>query len=153
MLFCLFLAFSFQIKAIFKLVEKEKIVTEGGGAVTTAAIMADKTPLENSKIVAIVSGGNIDMTLVKNIIDSNLIDNGYLVEVKVSLPNKPGHLKKLLKVIAATKANISTISQTNVKPHIVIGNVEVTMGLETRGKEHINEIYKLLEENGYEVIQ
>lgn len=140
-------------KAIFKLVEKEKIVTEGGGAVTTAAIMADKIPLENSKIVAIVSGGNIDMTLVKNIIDSNLIDNGYLVEVKVSLPNKPGHLKKLLKVIAATKANISTISQTNVKPHIVLGNVEVTMGLETRGKEHINEIYKILEENCYEVIQ
>lgn len=140
-------------KAIFKLVEKEKIVTEGGGAVTTTAIMSNKIPLENSKIVAIVSGGNIDMTLVKNIIDSNLIDNGYLVEVKVSLPNKPGHLKKLLKVIAATKVNISTISQTNVKPYIVLGNVEVTMGLETRGKEHINEIYKILEENGYEVIQ
>lgn len=141
------------MKAIFKLVEKEKLVVEGGGAVTTAAIMADKIDLKDSKIVALVSGGNIDMNLVKNIIDSNLIDKGHLAEIKVSIPNKPGHLKTLLKVIANTKANISTISQTNIKPHISLGDVEVTMGIETKGKDHINEIYEVLEKEGYEVIK
>ncbi len=139
-------------RAIFQLVEKEKLVVEGGGAVTTAALIADKINLENSTIVALVSGGNIDMNLVKNIIDSNLIDNGLLVEIKVSIPNKPGHLKTLLEVIADTKANISTISQTYVKPHIRLGDVEVTMGLETRGRKHIQEIYEVLAKEGYEVI-
>lgn len=139
-------------KAIFKLVEKEKMIVEGGGAVTTAALMSDKIEMENSKIVALVSGGNIDMNLVKNIIDSNLIDKGHLAEIKVSIPNKPGHLKTLLEIIANTKANISTISQTNVKPHIALGDVEVTMGLETRGKKHIQEIYDVLEKEGYNII-
>ena len=115
--------------------------------------MADKIDLKDSKIVALVSGGNIDMNLVKNIIDSNLIDKGHLAEIKVSIPNKPGHLKTLLKVIANTKANISTISQTNIKPHISLGDVEVTMGIETKGKDHINEIYEVLEKEGYEVIK
>lgn len=140
-------------KAVFQLVEKEKIIVEGAGAVAVAAIMSGKIKLDNSKIVALVSGGNIDMNLVKNIIDSNLIDNGHLAEIKVSIPDKPGNLKTLLEAIADTKANISTISQTNIKPHISLGDVEVTMGLETRGKDHIKEIFEILEGKGYEVIR
>lgn len=139
-------------KAIFELVEKEKMIVEGGGAVTTAALMSGKVEMKNSKIVALVSGGNIDMNLVKNIIDSNLIENGHLMEIKVSIPNKPGHLKTLLEIIADTQANISTISQTNVKPHIALGDVEVTVGLETRGKKHIQEICDILEKQGYTII-
>lgn len=138
-------------KAIFKLVEKEKLIVEGGGAVSMAAIMSDKINLENSKIVAVISGGNIDMNLVKNIIDSTLIDTGHLAEIKVSIPNKPGHLKTLLEVIADTEANISTISQTNVKPYISLGDVEVTLGLETKGHQHVQEIHDVLLTKGYQM--
>lgn len=139
-------------KAIFKLVEKEKLIVEGGGAVAMAAILSDKINLENSKIVAVLSGGNIDMNLVKNIIDSTLIDTGHLAEIKISIPNKPGHLKTLLGVIADTEANISTISQTNVKPYISLGDVEVTLGLETKGHEHVQEIHEILLNQGYKMI-
>ena len=140
-------------KAIFTLVEKEKLIVEGAGSVAIAAIMAGKLNVKNSKIVAVVSGGNIDMNLVKNIIDSNLMDKGHLVEIKVSIPNKPGHLKALLEILATTKANISTISQTNIKPYIALGNVEVTLGLETRGAQHIEEIYEVLKHHNYDIIK
>ncbi len=139
-------------KAVFKLVEKEKLIVEGGGAVSMAAIMSGKLNIENSKIVAVISGGNIDMNLVKNIIDSTLIDTGHLAEIRVSIPNKPGHLKTLLEIIADTEANISTISQTNVKPYISLGDVEVTLGLETKGHEHVQEIHEVLLNKGYKMI-
>lgn len=140
-------------KALFTLVEKEKLIVEGAGSVAVAAIMSGKLTVKNSKIVAVVSGGNIDMNLVKNVIDSNLIDKGHLVEIKASIPNKPGHLKTLLELLADTKANISTISQTNIKPHIALGDVEVTLGLETRGTQHIEEIYEVLNHNHYNIIK
>lgn len=136
-------------QAIFKLIENEKLVVEGAGAVATAAILSKKITLENKNIVVMLSGGNIDMNLVMNIIDSGLLREGRFTEIKISIPDKPGNLQTLLEVIASTKANISSISQTNIKPYLTLGTQEVTLVLETKDTHHIEEIYHVLKEKGY----
>ena len=140
-------------KAIFTLLESEKLVAEGAGATATAAILAGKVHLENSKIVVLLSGGNIDMNLVMNIIDSSLLREGRFTEISISIPDKPGNLQTLLEVIASTKANISTISQTNMKPYLTLGSQEVTLVLETKDNKHIDEIYNVLKDKKYQLIQ
>lgn len=139
-------------RAILTLMEDEKIISEGAGAASVAALMSEKINLKNSKIVSMISGGNIDMSMVMNIIDSGLLKEGRMIEIKVSILDKPGNLQTLLELIADTKANISTISQTNLKPYLSIGSQEVTMMLETKNHEHIQEIYDILKEKGYKII-
>lgn len=138
-------------QAIFTLVEKEKLVVEGAGAVAMAALQSGKIALENSKIVAILSGGNIDMNLMMNIIDTSLLNEGRFTEIRISIPDKPGHLQTLLEIIAKTRANISTISQTNMKPYLTLGSAEVTVMLETKDNAHIEEIYTILKNEGYTI--
>lgn len=139
-------------KAILTLMEDEKIVAEGAGAASVAALMSGKINLKNSKIVSMISGGNIDMNMVMNIIDSGLLKGGRMIELKVSIPDKPGNLQTLLELIADTKANISTISQTKLKPYLSIGSQEVTILLETKNHEHVQAIYNTLKEKGYKII-
>lgn len=139
-------------QGIFYLMENEKLVTEGAGATATTALLSGKIDLKESKIVVLLSGGNIDMNLVMNIIDSTLIKEGRFTEISISIPDKPGHLQTLLQVIASTKANISTISQTNLKPYLSLGSVEVTLVLETKDNAHIAEIHQVLEEKGYQLL-
>lgn len=139
-------------KAILTLMEDEKIVAEGAGAASVAALMFGKINLKNNKIVSMISGGNIDMNMVMNIIDSGLLKGGRMTELKVSIPDKPGNLQTLLELIADTKANISTISQTKLKPYLSIGSQEVTILLETKNHEHVQAIFNTLKENGYKII-
>ncbi len=139
--------------ALFIFLEKEKILAEGAGVASVAALIHNKINMANKKIVALISGGNIDMNMVINIIDNSLLKNGRMAEIIVSIPDKPGNLQILLEIVAKTRANIYSIFQTRLKPYVNIGFQEVSMVLETRDHHHIKEIQEELTRNGYTIIE
>jgi threonine dehydratase len=139
--------------ALLILMENEKLVAEGAGAASVAAVMSNKIDMENKNIVALISGGNIDMNMVINIIDNCLLKNGRMAEIVVSIPDKPGNLQSLLELVAKTKANIYSIFQTRLKPYVSIGFQEVSIVLETKNHKHIKEIQDILRKNGYIILE
>lgn len=139
--------------ALFFLMENEKIMAEGAGAASVAAVISNKIEMVNKKIVTLISGGNIDMNMVINIIDNCLLKNGRMAEIIVSIPDKPGNLQSLLELVAKTKANIYSIFQTRLKPYVSIGFQEVSIVLETKNHRHIQEIQEVLRNNGYKILE
>lgn len=139
--------------SIITLLEKEKLVVEGAGATSIAALISGKIKMKNKNVVAVISGGNIDMNMICSIIESELLKSGRKIEIKVTITDKPGHLQHLLETIADTNANISSIFQTRVKSYVNIGYQEVTMVLDTKSHEHIKEIHKKLKSKNYEIIE
>lgn len=139
--------------AILYLLEKEKTVAEGAGAVTVAALMNRRAAgLEGRRVVAIVSGGNIDVNLVARIIERGLVKDGRLVRVSVALTDKPGQLAKVSAIIAHHRANVIEVHHTRAFA-TRFGDTTLQLTLETRGLEHVQEILQALRERGYQVQQ
>ncbi len=139
--------------AILYLLEKEKSVVEGAGAVGVAALLNHKVRgLEGKKVVAIVSGGNIDVNLVARVIERGLVKDGRLVRVSVALQDKPGQLSKVSTIIANHRANVIEVHHTRAFAYR-FGDTTLQLTLETRGPEHVEEILRALRERGYQVQQ
>ncbi|ACL66927.1 threonine dehydratase [Anaeromyxobacter dehalogenans 2CP-1] len=139
--------------AILYLLEKEKTVAEGAGAVTVAALMNRRaTGLEGRRVVGIVSGGNIDVNLVARIIERGLVKDGRLVRVSVALTDKPGQLAKVSAIIAHHRANVIEVHHTRAFA-TRFGDTTLQLTLETRGLEHVQELLQALRERGYQVQQ
>lgn len=139
--------------AILYLLEREKTVAEGAGAVAVAALMQRKIRgLEGKRVVAIVSGGNIDVNLVARVIERGLVKDGRLVRVSVALQDKPGQLAKVSAIIANHRANVIEVHHTRAFSHR-FGDTTLQLTLETRGPEHVEEILRALRERGYQVQQ
>ncbi len=137
-------------KAILHLLEKGKIVSEGAGAAGVAAMHAGKVQLlEDRSTVAVLSGGNIDVTMVARIIDKGLMQAGRKTIINTELTDKPGQLVKLLSSISATGANIVTVEHDRIRPDMSVSASAVRVELETRDRQHIFEIKALLEDQGY----
>ena len=132
--------------AILYLLEKAKIVSEGAGAAAVAAAISAKiTP--NLDTVAILSGGNIDVTLISQIIDKGLMQAGRKVVIKVLLGDRPGQLVRLLEIISNTGANIVSIRHDRMHTSAPINYTVVDVVLETRNRDHISEIYEAVGKN------
>lgn len=138
-------------QAILFLMEKDKIVAEGSGAVCAAALMNGKIKEEGKNIVAVVSGGNIDVNMVYRIIDKALEKEGRRFCFTTMIEDKPGGLSKLTRLIEDTKANILSVNISRLRSNVKLGVQEVEVILETFNKEHINEILDLVRSNGFEV--
>ncbi|MCX7970953.1 MAG: threonine ammonia-lyase [Negativicutes bacterium] len=137
-------------KTILQLMEMDKVVAEGAGATALAALAAGKISLpDGSRVVAVLSGGNIDVNLVSRIIERGLIKSGRSVRMVVPVLDKPGNLSRLLSVIAATGANIIQISQDRLSTQLPFGQAMVELGLETRDHQHIEEILTAMEKEGF----
>ncbi|MDD3920838.1 MAG: ACT domain-containing protein, partial [Eubacteriales bacterium] len=137
-------------KAILHLLEKGKIVSEGAGAAGVAAMLSGKVQLlEAAPTVALLSGGNIDVTMIARIIDKGLIRAGRKAIIDTEVPDKPGQLAKLLALISTTGANIVSVQHDRMRPDMNIGFSAVSVELETRDRSHVFEIKSLLEESGY----
>jgi len=139
-------------QAILFLIEKDKIVAEGAGATTVAAILSKKVNMPNKKITAVVSGGNIDVNLMERIMNKALMKEGRLITLKLKILDKAGEMEKLLSLITKTKANIMELSQTMYKETLEIGEQEVKFVLETYGNDHKYEIMEKLLEKGYKFV-
>jgi threonine dehydratase len=139
--------------AILYLLEREKTVAEGAGAVSVAALMHRKIRgLEGKTVVAVVSGGNIDVNLVARVIERGLVKDGRLVRVLVHLQDKPGQLAKVSAIIAQHRANVIEVHHTRAFAYR-FGDTTLQLTLETRGPEHVDEILRALRERGYQVQQ
>ncbi|XP_031769176.2 L-threonine ammonia-lyase isoform X2 [Galleria mellonella] len=132
-------------RAILRLVEQEKYVVEGGGAVGVAAIMAGLVPeLANKKVVCILSGGNIDTTILGRCLERGLAAEQRLVKFKVTVSDRPGGIAELCKMIASIGVSIKDIIQERAWIYGDIFSVQVKVVCETRGAEHIKELHALI---------
>ncbi|XP_022817918.1 uncharacterized protein LOC111350530 [Spodoptera litura] len=128
-------------RAILRLIEQEKYVVEGGGAVGVAAIMAGLVPeLSGKKVVCILSGGNIDTTILGRCLERGLAAEQRLVKFKVTVSDRPGGIAELCKLISCTGVSIKDIIQERAWVHGDIFSVRVKVVCETRGPEHLEEL-------------
>lgn len=138
-------------QTIVLLLERSKLLVEGAGAVTLAALLQGKAKFPQGKTVCLLSGGNIDVRTLSMVVERGLVAVGRYVKLKVALEDVPGSLARLSAEIAAVKANIFYITHDRRCISLPLGESEVILELETRGFEHIKNILKHLEEKGYEV--
>ena len=137
------------VRAMLMLLERSKTVVEGSGAVSLAALLAGKVSLQSKKTVLVLSGGNIDFNVISQIIERGLVKTGRLTNIRTILEDRPSALQGLLQVIASTGANVISVSHERLKPTIPLLQTEVTVTLETRNKEHVQEIMDLLDCHSY----
>ncbi|MBQ7780346.1 MAG: threonine ammonia-lyase [Clostridia bacterium] len=137
--------------AILALIEKQKMIAEGAGATAVAAVMADKFDLKGKRVVAVVSGGNIDVTSLSRVIDRGLLNSGRSSSLLIELIDKPGQLKEISRIIADHGGNVTGV-------HYEKGNTESVNGcflrieMETRDFEHVNLITKTLRDEGFKLV-
>lgn len=140
--------------AILYLLEQQKIMVEGAGAVSVAAILEGKFEFKKgAKIGAILSGGNIDVQTLSIIIEKGLLKSYRKMIINVTLIDKPGALMALGDVLRGTGANIVKIDYDRFSTKLSYGDAKITITLETKGKEHQDTIEKALKDAGYEFTQ
>ena len=136
--------------AILYLLEKQKLVVEGAGAVGVAALMHNRVSLpENAKVVTLLSGGNIDVTMLSVIIEKGLLKSYRKMKLVVTLIDKPGSLMKLTEILKEAQANIVQIGYDRTSLDLKFGDAYVSIAMETKGPEHQKKIKELLHEHGY----
>jgi threonine dehydratase len=138
--------------AILLLLEIEKTVVEGAGAAALAALINRPLGLAGARVALVLSGGNIDVTMLARIIERGLVKDGRLVRLGVLLRDRPGELARLSALIAEARANIVHIEHDRAFARWAgIGETEVELTLETSGREHVTELLGRLEAGGYRV--
>lgn len=136
--------------AILFLLERQKLVVEGAGAVGVAALLHDKlNDLKGKKVGIVLSGGNMDVTLLSIIIEKGLIKSGRKMKLTVTLVDKPGALMKLTEMLQGLNANIVHIDYDRTSTTLAYGDANVMIHLETKGQEHQAQIRNLLKEHRY----
>ncbi|MBI3635327.1 MAG: threonine ammonia-lyase [Candidatus Rokubacteria bacterium] len=136
---------------VLLLLEIEKTVVEGAGATPLAALLNRGLDLAGRTVVLVLSGGNIDVTMLSRIIDRGLVKDGRLVRLGVILRDRPGELARLATLIAEARANILHIEHDRAFSRAAIGETEVELTLETSGREQIEALVRRLEADGYRV--
>lgn len=135
--------------AILLLLEREKTLAEGAGAAAIAAMVNRKTSLSGNKVVVLVCGGNIDVTLLSRIMERGLVKDGRLVRLRVHLPDYPGALHRVTGILAQHRANIVETSYDRAYYGVNLGDTAIDITMETRGPDHIAEILSALSAGGY----
>ncbi|MGM9870206.1 MAG: threonine ammonia-lyase [Muribaculaceae bacterium] len=138
--------------AILSLIERNKLVAEGAGAVAVAAAMFDKVPVKGKKVVCLVSGGNIDVSTLSRIITRGLSKSGRNYTFTINLDDKPGQLSGVCAVIANEGGNILGVSHERISSQLNINDCNIRVEIETRNLAHIDEIRAALTEAGYKVL-
>ncbi len=136
--------------AILFLLEKQKLVVEGAGSVGVAALLHGKLKhLQGKKVAVVLSGGNMDVTLLSVIIEKGLLKSGRKMNVTVTLIDKPGSLKRFTEILEELTANIVHIAYDRTSISLDYGDANVTVHMETKGEEHQKEIRQRLKNEGY----
>ena len=136
--------------AVLFLLERQKLVVEGAGAVGVAALLHNKLSyLKGKKVGVVLSGGNMDVTLLSIIIEKGLIKSGRKMKLTVTLIDKPGALMQLTSMLQELNANIVHIEYDRTSTSLAYGDANVRIHLETKGEEHQAKIRSLLNEYHY----
>ena len=137
--------------AILALIEKQKMIAEGAGAVSVAAVMFDKVPVKGKKVCCLVSGGNIDVTILSRVIKRGLLKSGRTYSVCIELMDKPGQLKEVSRIIAELGGNVIAVHHERGNESSDINGCFLRILMETRNFEHIQAIKSALLQAGFKL--
>lgn len=137
--------------AILTLIEQQKLVAEGAGAVSVAAALFNKLPIQGKKVVCLVSGGNIDVTILSRIINRGLLKAGRSADLNIELLDKPGQLEGVSSIIASLGGNVVSIHHDRASEGSDINACNLRIVMETRDHEHIQEIKDALTQAGFKI--
>ena len=139
--------------AILALMEQHKLITEGAGAVAVAAAMFNKVDLQGKKAACILSGGNIDVTILSRVINRGLVMSGRNCHLMIDLADKPGQLKTVTRIIADLGGNVMSVYHERENEHTEVNGCYLRIVLETRNFEHIAQIKQALCDEGFNLLQ
>lgn len=138
--------------AILALIEQHKLIAEGAGAVAVAAVMFDKIPVKGKKVACLVSGGNIDVTILSRVIKRGLIMSGRSCQLLIELVDKPGQLMNVSRIIAELGGNVTSVHHERANEGSDVNGCYLRINLETRNYEHMEEIRKALTDFGFKIL-
>ncbi len=136
-------------QAMVLLLERCKLLVEGAGAVGLAALLEGKVECAGKSVAVLLSGGNIDATLIARVIEHGLADAGRFVVIRVTLLDRPGRLANVLNCLANADANVLDVVHHRKGLHLPLGHVDVELVLETRDTDHIEQVFAALAKAGY----
>ncbi|MGI6072400.1 MAG: threonine ammonia-lyase [Lachnospiraceae bacterium] len=139
--------------AILTLMEQQKLVAEGAGAVAVAAVMFNKLPLKGKKVCAIVSGGNIDVNILSRVIGRGLLTTGRLSEMTIEMLDKPGQLKEVSAIIADKGANVTKVRHNTGGENTDIIGCYLHISMETKNHQHLVDIKEAIRAAGYHIVE
>ncbi len=138
--------------AILTLIEQHKLIAEGAGAVSVAAAMFNKVDVKGKKVVCLLSGGNIDVTILSKVINRGLLKAGRSGDLTIEMVDKPGQLKEVSAIIADLGANVVSVHHDRGGENTGINACTLRIRLETRNREHLEQIRQAITEAGYRII-
>jgi threonine dehydratase len=138
-------------QAVFRLIEIEKTVVEGAGAVGLAAVMSEPSAFQGQRTALVLSGGNIDMMILASILQRGMVRSGRLVRMRVEIPDVPGALADLTRILGEFDSNIMDIVHQRTFGGSSVRSTLVELSLQMRGEEQIEQVVAGLRERGYEV--
>ena len=138
--------------AILALMEKHKLVTEGAGAAPVAAVMFKKVDLQGKKTACVLSGGNIDVTILSRVIKRGLLMSGRSCQLMIEVMDKPGQLKNVSRIIADLGGNVTSVHHERANEGSDVNGCYLRIVLETRNYEHIQQIKQALKDFGFKLL-
>ena len=138
--------------AILALMEQHKLVTEGAGAVSVAAAMFNKVDVKGKRVVCLLSGGNIDVTILSRVIKRGLMMTGRTCQLMIELVDKPGQLKNVSRIIADMGGNVISVHHERANEGSDVNGCYLRIMLETRNYEHIASIKAALTDFGFKLL-
>ena len=139
--------------AILALIEKQKMIAEGAGAVSVAAAMFNKFPIQGKKVVSVVSGGNIDVTSLSRVIERGLIKSGRSSSLLIELIDKPGQLKDVSRIIADCGGNVTSVHHERAGDTESVNGCYLRIAMETRNYDHVQQIMEALRAEGFKIVE
>ena len=138
-----------MIRTMFMLLERNKLLVEGSGAASLSALLYEKLNIKGKKVVALLSGGNVDVNFISRIIERGMVEAGRYARFSIIIVDKPGELQRVLTNITEADANILSVHHTRMGNNIYPGYTEIEFAVETKGHEHIIVLQKALDAKGY----
>lgn len=139
--------------AILALIERQKMIAEGAGAVSVAAAMFNKFPIQGKKVVSLISGGNIDVTSLSRVIERGLMKSGRSSSLLIELVDKPGQLKDVSRIIADCGGNVTSVHHERAGDTESVNGCYLRITMETRNYEHVQEITQALRKEGFKIVE
>jgi threonine dehydratase len=138
-------------RTMLMLLERNKLLVEGSGACSLSSLLYEKVNLKEKKVVAVLSGGNVDMNFISRIIERGLVESGRFATFTITLKDKPGELQKVLTSLTDLDANIQSVNLNRMGKDIYPGYAGLEISVETKNNDHIEMLYKVLKEKNASV--
>ena len=138
--------------AVLSLIENQKLIAEGAGAVSVAAALFQKLPIQGKQVVCVVSGGNIDVNILSRVITRGLVTSGRNARLQIALEDKPGQLLGVSRVISEHGGNVTSVQYERSDANMAISSCFLNIGMETRDFAQIEDIRRALTAAGFQIV-